>query len=340
LEPASSLESLSLVYVDTRRGQGGDVYVAEADGSNPRLVTSESAFRRPLDVHGGTLAAVGTGGVLLIDLESGEAFVLEESQIVFDGRFLEQETFLYSLSGSCTQGGGALYRVDVPSRNLDELITSEMSLTIAGIDPATGTVTLLPRGCDVGVVALETYDAVTGELRNTVAVQGCGWAIAVPEHNKAVVSWQSCTQPPEHEGADATVYDFGIVGPTGQDVTAPDHGSNAAIWLLRPGAPEVALGTTTTAGSGPGSERGAGIYLLDLTNREFSRLVDGEGAEQYPVAWSPDGRYLLYAVVEAQGLCRFAYVDANAPETGPVEINQDITFCGINGHVVGWTQLP
>ena len=144
----------------------------------------------------------------------------------------------------------------------------------------------------------------------------------------------------EHAGAHATVYDFGIVGPTGTDVTAPDEGSNAAVWLPRPGAAEVALGTTVTVGQGPGSTRSGGIYLLDLTTRQFRRLVEGDGAEQYPVAWSPDGRYLLYSTVEAQGVCRFAYVDADAPDAGTVAINEEITFCGLNGHVVGWTELP
>ena len=338
--PDAGLAALSLVYIDTSRGQGGDVYIAAADGANPRLVTSEAAFSRPLDVRGSTLAAAGTGGVLFIDLVSGEPSYVNETNIVFDGRFFDAGIFLYSLSGSCTQGGGALHRVELPAQEVVELVTSDRSLTIAGIDLSTNTVTLLPRGCDVGVDQLDVYDALTGQLRNTLAVVGCGWAVAAPQHNKAVVSWQACTPPFEHEGADATVYDFGIVGPTGHDVTAPDQGSNAAMWLPRPNAPQVALGTTTTAGGGPGGERGAGIYLLDLTDRQFTRLVEGEGAEQFPVAWSPDGRYLLYAIVEAQGLCRFAYVDAQAPGAGPSAIDPAVTFCGVNGIVVGWTELP
>ena len=115
---------------------------------------------------------------------------------------------------------------------------------------------------------------------------------------------------------------------------------NAAIWVLRPGHAQAAFGTSTTLGAGPGGTRSGGIYILDLATRRFLQLLDGQGAEQYPIAWSPNGRYLLYATVEAQGLCNFAYVDADATNPEPVPVNADVTFCGINGHVVGWTELP
>jgi hypothetical protein len=335
----AGLEALSLVYVDTRRGQGGDIFIADAGGANPRLILSEPAFRRPLDVAGSTLAAVGQTGVMLIDLDTGEPALIEETEVVFDGGFFDDETFLYSSSGGCTPAGGSLYRIDLLGAAVEELVASELSLTIVGTDPATNTVALLPRGCDVGIAAIEVYDATTGALRNSFAVEGCGWAIAALDQGKAVTSWQSCTRPDDHLDADATVYDFGIVGPTGIDVTVPGVESNAAIWLPRPAHAEVALGATVGVGIGPGSARGAGIYILDLATRQFAPLVEGEGAEQYPVGWSPDGRYLLYAIVEAQGVCHYAYVDAESDDPQPVPVNPDITMCGVNGNVVGWTVL-
>jgi hypothetical protein len=192
----------------------------------------------------------------------------------------------------------------------------------------------------VGIGSIEVYDALTGDHRNTLDVEGCGWAIAALDQSKAITSWQSCTPPGNHAGADATAYDFGIVGPTDHDVIVPVVDPNAMPWIRRPGHADVVLGTTTTLGTGPGSTRSGGIYSFSLANRTFVRLLDGEGAEQYPIAWSPDGRYLLYAVVEAQGVCHFAYIDADAGNPQPVLINPEITFCGANGEVVGWTQLP
>ncbi|HEY7268596.1 MAG TPA: hypothetical protein VH951_02095, partial [Dehalococcoidia bacterium] len=60
--------------------------------------------------------------------------------------------------------------------------------------------------------------------------------------------------------------------------------------------------------------------------------------EQSPVAWSPDGRYLLFQTVQAQGVCSYAYVDMNSRTLKPV--NPDITVCGVNGDVLGWAVLP
>jgi hypothetical protein len=345
--PTAGIDALSLVYVDTSGGQGGDVYVADADGANPSLVTSETSFSRPLDLRGRMLAAAGTGGLLFIDLESGEPVYINGSAGIFDGRFLDEGVFLYSLSASCGQSGaGLLRRVEfagsarMPAVEVVPLVIGDHSFTIAGLDPATNSVTLAPRGCDPGVSSLDTYDALTGQLRNSLAVAGCGWVGIVPQHNKAIVSWLFCTPPAAHADADATVYDFGIAGPTGQDIVAPDEGSNFSPWLLRPDAPEAALGTTVTLGDGPRGERSGGLYLVDLTTRVFRQLVEGEGAEQHAVAWSPDGRYLLYANVEVQGMCSFAYIDVEDPSALPVAVSPHVTFCGANGYVVGWTRLP
>jgi hypothetical protein len=336
----AGLEALSLVYVDTRRGQGGDIYIADADGSNSRLLLSDPSYSRALDVAGNTLAAVAQNGLLFVSLASGKPSPIDESERIFDGRFFDQQTFFYSVTSGCPEGGGTLFRVELPEVEPVELVTSDFSLSIVGVDLATNTIAIVPRGCDVGIASMEVYDALTGQLRNTLAVEGCGWAIAALDQGKAITSWQSCTQPLNHTGAHATVYDFGIVGPTGRDITVPVVDPNAMPWLRRPGHAEVVFGTTTSLGAGPGRERSGGIYTLGLANRQFGRLVDGEGAEQYPVAWSPDGRYLLYAVVEAQGVCHYAYIDAGADNPEPVAINPDITICGVNGEVVGWTELP
>jgi hypothetical protein len=221
-----------------------------------------------------------------------------------------------------------------------ELIQSDQNLTISGLDVTSNTLALLPRGCDVGIAVIDLYDALTGQLRNSLAVDGCGWGVALPAFNKVVVSWQACTPPFNHAGASATIYDATLNGLVGSDVTAPDGGSNAAAWLPRPGASEVALGTTKSVGEGPGSARGAGIYLLNLDTLTFRQVAPPEGAEQYPVAWSPDGRYLLYALVEAQGVCHYGYVDVEGPPVSPVPIDAGVTFCGVNGTVVGWAELP
>ena len=261
-EPAASTDSLSMVYIDTRRGQGGDIYVADADGSNPHFVLNEPSYSRPLDVAGGSLAAAGKGGVVLVDLATGKPVYVNEDTDIFSGRFFDEQTFFYSTRGSCIEGGATLKRVEMPALKVTPLVMSRENLTIIDGDLATNTLAVVPRGCDVGVANVNVYDALTGQLRNQLDAMGCGWALAALDQAKVVVSWQSCTRPAGRENVEATVYDFGIVGPTGHDLTAPDEGSNADAWLRRPGHAEAALGTTKSEGSGPGSERGAGSTSL------------------------------------------------------------------------------
>ena len=336
-----SLAALSLVYVDTRRGQGGDIYVADADGSNPRMVLNEPGFSRPLDLHQSLLAAVTKTGISFVDLASNDVpWALPLTEAISSGRFFDDGVFLYTTGSGCPLNpGGVLTRYEVGSKSTP-IVTTDTGLMIVGTDVNTNSVAVVPRGCDVGIDGIDVYDALTGNLRNSLDVQGCGWAIAALDQAKAITSWLSCTPPANHADADATVYDFGIVGPTDRDITVPVVDSNAMLWIRRPGHADVAFGTTTSLGAGPGGTRSGGIYTLSLANRTFAIIVDGEGAEQYPIAWSPDGRYLLYATVEAQGVCHFAYLDTSTANAQPVPINPDITFCGVNGTVVGWTELP
>src|SRR5581483_5553054 len=106
--------------------------------------------------------------------------------------------------------------------------------------------------------------------------------------------------------------------------------------LVRPGGALAALGTTVPI-TGPGGTTTTGLWLLDLNSLSFERLQAPAGSEQYPVAWSPDGRYLLAASVQAMGLCAFTYVDMTTKESKPID--PSVTFCGVNGDVLGWATV-
>ena len=291
---------------------------------------------------GKTLALAGPGGLKLVNLVGGKAHDIGTGE-VFDGRFLDASTFLYTTRAGC---GGAivtnttLYAVDTATYTHKELHSQPGNLTLAGVDSATGRAAIAPRGCDVSVTGYSVIDVSSGKVGLTFGAAGCGWIVAEPSQNEAVVSWKSCTAPAEHANADATVYDYGIIGPTGHDVTAPDSGSNAEAWLLRPDSADAALGTNVVSGTGPGSTRSGGIYLLDLASRAFTQLVPPDGAEQIPTAWSRDGRFLLFGVVEAQGVCHYGVANlSNAASPAIMPVNAAVTFCGVNGSVVGWAEL-
>ena len=83
--------------------------------------------------------------------------------------------------------------------------------------------------------------------------------------------------------------------------------------------------------------RGGGIWLLNLDTLAFDQIQPPEGAEQYVLDWTEDGRHVLTATVEAMGLCSYSVVDATTKQV--TKVNAEITLCGANGEVVGWTAL-
>jgi hypothetical protein len=153
----------------------------------------------------------------------------------------------------------------------------------------------------------------------------------------AVVSLKSCTQPDNKKDVDATVYALLPSARGSRDLRAPAGGSNPSAWIMRPGGKEAALATAQTTGTGPGSTRSTGLWLVDLRTGEFKDLAPAAGAEQFPVSWTADGRYLLAASVQAQGVCGFSIIDANERKVTPLP--EAISFCGPNGIVLGLTAI-
>ena len=135
-----------------------------------------------------------------------------------------------------------------------------------------------------------------------------------------------------------TLYDLATTPPGAKDLKAPAGGANLHEFRLRPGQAQMALATHMPGAPGPGFKSSpTGLWLLDLNSGSFSNLAPADGLEQYPVTWSSDGRYLLAATVRAQGNCDYASIDATTKEVKP--LSKDITFCGANGDVIGWTAI-
>jgi hypothetical protein len=336
--PAAASSDLSLVYMDSRSGQN-DLYTTTFNGGNPRRVATLPSGTRPAAVRGHYLATAGTADILLVDLSTGVSQTVNAGGRVGDVRFIDDKTVLFTTASGCGPGGtsSSLVTLDVPSLQQHQVASlPSANLGIAGGDAGSGVVALIPRGCDVGVGAIQVLKLTDGSIIQTVPAMGCGWAAASLESKRAVISLRSCTSPPGKAGVDAVIYDFSAV-PTSMDLHAPAGGANSEPWLIRPGAPQAALGTSATNGPGPGQTAGSGIWLLDLASAGFTQLSAGEGAEQFPVAWSSNGRYLLSATVAAQGLCSYSYIDATTKEVKPIDAG--ITFCGVNGSVLGWTNL-
>jgi hypothetical protein len=225
--------------------------------------------------------------------------------------------------------------VDVGSLQVTPLLETAANLQVAGFDAAS--VALTPRGCDPAVTSIDVFNLATGQLMRSIPIDGCGWAGADLVRQKAAASWKACTPPANHAQDDLTVVDFRAQPPSIRFLPSAPGDPNTWPFMFRPGSNNLAIGLTRTEGTGPGSVRGGGIWLLNLDSLALDALQPPAGAEQYALDWTDDGRHLLSATVEAMGLCSFAAVDATTQQVTPV--NAEINVCGANGQVVGWTVL-
>ena len=340
---AAALSDLSLVYVDSSKGQGAELFVAAYDGANPRKVTNLTGGNRVYDVRGNNLVASGTNQLLFIDLKSGATRPLAVTGNVRDGRFVDDQTFIYTIANGCGPNGGprgVIYRVNVSTLQQSELASSpDRDYNLSSIDTAFGQLAVILRGCDVAVRQMQVISLTDGKLIQTYDTEGCGWAVFALAQRKAIVSRQFCTQPADKQGVDATIYDVAGIVPSAKDVSAPNGGASLRTFVLRPGRAEAALGTASRgpAGPGPAPSTGTGIWLLDINTLAFSNLAGNQGSEQWAIGWSPDGQYLLAAATVAQGMCAYTYIDVASKDVKPIA--PAVTFCGANGDVVGWSTI-
>jgi hypothetical protein len=335
---AAGLTQQSLVYIDRRKPGPAEVWVAEHNGANPKMVTTSTTLRRPLDVAGKTLAATGPEQLQFIDLVTGQTRTLPEPVFINDGRFVSPQTFVYIALGGCAGGGqlgSSVYKVDMTTLQSTPLLQLPANLQVSGFDSTS--IALAPRGCDPAVKAIDVYRLVNGQPVRTVPIEGCGWAGIDLARMMAAASWKSCNPPANRADEDVSVVDFRAATPAARGFSSAQGEPNTWPFLFRPGSAQLTMGLTRTEGTGPGSTRGGGIWLLNLDTLAIEEIQPAGGAEQYVLDWTEDGRYALTATVEAQGLCSFAFVDATTKQV--MKVNPDITVCGANGEVIGWTAL-
>jgi hypothetical protein len=339
---ASGLSSLSLVYVDARSGTP-QLFVSKSDGSSPRKVLDLQRGTRVLDVRDTVALVAGVREVaanpptsdplLLVDLRDGKTVDLKPNGAVRDGRFLDADTIVFATAGSgCgpQQMKPTLQSYSVKDGAKKELYAGGYtSITIAGIGKD-GTVVFSPRGCDIGLSQVVSVNAKAGGAPKELEVRGCGWTAASFELMDVVVG--GCGEK------DGTLYGLPPNTHPPRDFKAPGGQANLyAPWVLRPGGREIAFSMIQTTGTGPGSTRGGGISVVDLSSGQFRDLAPPAGSEQSAVAWTPDGRYLLASAVQAQGLCSFSIIDTQDKKVTPLP--DAISFCGTNGAVWGFTTI-
>jgi hypothetical protein len=333
----TALGDLALVYLDRSKGQDTEVYTAASDGSAPKKVGTLTGPVKTLDLRGKMFAYSGDNQLYFYDLAGGTSKNLTSPGTVSDGLFLDNNVFIYTTNAGCGPQRSVVMRVDLTSMEQKELVGLRGNLAIAAIDAASSTVAVVPRGCDPGVQTINLYGTTDGREIARLNTPGCGGVSMSLGKKQALVSWTFCT-PATATSSQATLYDYSGATLTKTDIVGPSGGINFSPVLLRPNSNEAVFATKTPgANTSPGSVASSGVWQIDLTNLSTSVLVPGEGPEQAAVAWSPDGRYLIVQNTQAQGLCTYVIADATNKQVKP--INKDITFCGANGEVIGWTSL-
>src|SRR6185503_2171703 len=102
---ASTTAALSLVYIDSSKGQGSDVYVAAFDGANPKKIATLVAGTRVMDVRGNTMVAGSRTDFTLVDLKTGATRNTKSKNNISFGVFINDATFIFTTGSGCGPPG-------------------------------------------------------------------------------------------------------------------------------------------------------------------------------------------------------------------------------------------
>jgi hypothetical protein len=335
---ADRVRGLSVVWTDTRAGQGVEVWTLALDGSPARLVTTLPSGFTPLALGDHFLALGDADSLVVLDLITGARRDVSTGQVVRSALFVDG-ALVYATHVGCgpeTADGFQVAQLDLANgavRPITRIIAPGMELL--GFTAATRELIVLPRGCDVGLAQIQTMNTDSGAITGTVAVEGCGWVRVTPDGGQALVSWMFCAERSSEAPLDGRVYNLhsGDARPFGVRDGAP----TGTPFVIAPDSGRAALAVSVVRGTGSGARRSGGVWLMRLDDLTMTELWPDGGAEAIPVAWSPDGGALLAGSVLAQGVCAYAVVDVATGAVTPLP--EMLTVCGVNGAVVGWTAL-
>lgn len=218
---ASLPGNLSLVYPDAFRGDGVDVRVAAAEGSNPHTVASYPRGTRLLALRGPLLALASGDDLVLLDLRDGTERRAPlpgvSGALIGDGA-----TVFATARGGCVErpysgetgfAATRLLRLDARTGEAAALPSvNARDLSLLSYDAGAGELWVAPHGCDPRLSAVWTLDARTGERRRTIEVEGCGPATLSPDARYAAAAWTACSPSARREQTVISLHDLTGVG--------------------------------------------------------------------------------------------------------------------------------
>ena len=149
------------------------------------------------------------------------------------------------------------------------------------------------------------YDLATGQAAGSLPIAGQGEIIASPDGKLALTSLYN-----EAKGANEDVlYDLTDAAATVRQRLPLRADTHTAGRLWSPNGDRIAY--LLREGRTPGEEQtqGLGLYLWDLKQAKATKIADVTDPAGGPVAWTPDGRYLVFRQSDAAGANAFYALD-------------------------------
>lgn len=288
-------------------------------------------------LHGSQLAYVVDGGIFLADLNAGMSRRLADSPPAFllgpdliwtdDGRAIL--TVADHEDSSAAQVGRSL---DIGVISLPDgawrpglALPDCAGVTILRADGASGQVLLVAWGAEPSFKEALRYDLANGQIVAKLPIAGAGEIVPSPGGRLALTSLFD-----EAQGVNTDLlYDLtGDSTPIRQRLALnPDTHTASHLWSLDGKRIAYLLRSGRTSSEDAG--QGLGIWVWDIEQKKTAKLIDTSDPADGPVAWTPDGRYLIYRQADAAGGRAFYALDIAQNAARPLPLDA-------SSRILGW----
>ena len=203
-------------------------------------------------------------------------------------------------------------------------LADRAGVTILQADNPTGQVLLVAWEAEPSFHEAQRYDLTSGQLVGTLPIAGEDEILPSPDRRLALTTLFDAAK-----GVDASlIYDlsqdsapvrFRLEHPSqthaASQAWSPD--GKRVAYLLRDGA------TPLEAGDGA-----RGIWVWDLERQQTTQVAEAADPSAGPVAWTPDGRYLICRQVDAAGGATFYAVPADGGPASPLPLDPSSRLLG------------
>ena len=294
---------------DTLISQREDgIFIGDGWGAGNRQVLSLGSVTS-MAFHDGKVAYVVDGSILVADLRSGAPIRVADAPPAFllgpDLYWTADGQALLTISDrEDTTAKQTGRRIDIGVVALPGgpwrpglALADRAGVTILQASSATSQVLLVAWGAEPTFKEALRYSLTDGRLVATLPMAGEGEVVASPDGRLALTTLLD-------RGKDinsSLVYDLGAGTPTIRYRQEHPARTHAVSHIWAPDGKRVAylLREGRAFWDAPG--RGLGIWIWDLEKQKATKVAEATDPASCPVAWTPDGRHLIYRQVDVAG---------------------------------------